>query len=75
MKSARTIVVGLGNPILGDDGVGWRVAQAVQALAPEADVECQALGGLSLMERLVGYQRAIIVDLSLIHISEPTRPY
>jgi Ni,Fe-hydrogenase maturation factor len=26
----RTLVVGLGNPILGDDGVGWRVAEAVR---------------------------------------------
>jgi hydrogenase maturation protease len=58
----RTIVVGLGNPILGDDGVGWRVAEAVGALHPEVEVECLALGGLSLMERLVGYQRAIVID-------------
>jgi len=78
----RTLVVGLGNPILGDDGVGWRVAEEVKRLiadgewqmangdAPSAishqpsaiEVDCFALGGLSLMERLVGYDRAIIVD-------------
>ena len=29
---------------------------------PAIEVECLALGGLSLMERLVGYQRAIIID-------------
>jgi Ni,Fe-hydrogenase maturation factor len=23
----KTLVVGLGNPILGDDGMGWRVAE------------------------------------------------
>lgn len=70
MRTPRTIVVGLGNPILGDDGVGWRVAEELQALncqalgrAPlSADVECLALGGLSLMESLEGYDRAIIVD-------------
>lgn len=70
MHTLRTIVVGLGNPILGDDGVGWRVAEELQALncqalgrAPlPADVECLALGGLSLMESLEGYDRAIIVD-------------
>jgi len=28
----------------------------------EIEVDCLALGGLSLMERLVGYDRAIIVD-------------
>lgn len=58
----KTLVVGLGNPILGDDGVGWRVAEEVRRLRPSLEVDCLALGGLSLMERLVGYDRAIIVD-------------
>ncbi len=26
-RLAPTIIVGLGNPILGDDGIGWLVAQ------------------------------------------------
>ena len=60
----KTLVLGLGNPLLGDDGVGWRVAEAVEehARPPAVDVDCQAGGGLSLMERLVGYDRAIVVD-------------
>ena len=58
----KTLVIGLGYPILGDDGIGWRVAEAVKALQPPAEVDCQALGGLSLMERLIGYERAIIID-------------
>ena len=67
-----TIVVGLGNPILGDDGVGWRVLDALEqrlkldplisaTIGPIA-TERLAVGGLSLMERLIGYRRAIIVD-------------
>jgi hydrogenase maturation protease len=57
-------VVGLGNPILGDDGVGWRVAEAVKARLddPAVDVLCLSLGGLALMEHLAGYRRVIIVD-------------
>lgn len=61
----KTLVVGLGNPILGDDGVGWVVAEQVRKhLPPEvpADVDCLSLGGISLMERLIGYERAILVD-------------
>lgn len=65
----RTLVLGLGNPLLGDDGVGWRVAEAVQqqstaAAASAANVEFDwhAGGGLALMERLVGYDRAILID-------------
>jgi hydrogenase maturation protease len=56
------LVVGLGNPILGDDGVGWQVAEQVRKQRPDIEVECLALGGLSLMERLIGYERVIIID-------------
>jgi hydrogenase maturation protease len=62
MNLSKTLVVGLGNPILGDDGVGWRVAEAVQTAVPHTKVEFLALGGLSLMERLIGYERVIIID-------------
>ena len=70
----KTIVIGLGNPILGDDGVGWRVAEEVRRRltsppvplllgeGSRVDVDCLSLGGLSLMEHLIGYQRAILVD-------------
>lgn len=61
----KTIVVGLGNPILGDDGVGWRVAEQIKNHLPvntPVDVECLSLGGIGLMEHLIGYDRAIVVD-------------
>ena len=61
-RTPHTLVVGLGNPILGDDGIGWRVADAVRVREPNVEIDCLALGGLSLMERLVGYERVIIVD-------------
>lgn len=67
--SEATLIIGLGNPILGDDGVGWRVAETVASCLqadgagrPPAEIDYLSLGGLSLMERLVGYRRAIIVD-------------
>ncbi len=62
--SATTLVVGLGNPILGDDGVGWRVAERVLGRLDDPDVAvlCLSLGGLALMEHLVGYRRVMIVD-------------
>jgi hydrogenase maturation protease len=68
----RTVVVGLGNPILGDDGVGWRVADEVEerlraaAAAglelPPVAVERLAVGGLRLMEFLTGFGAAVLVD-------------
>jgi hydrogenase maturation protease len=63
---ASTLILGLGNPILGDDGVGWRVAEAVQLLVqgrqPPIEVDFASLGGLSLMERVLGYQHVILID-------------
>jgi hydrogenase maturation protease len=70
-----TLVVGLGNPILGDDGVGWRVADEVErrlladpglgrSVGP-VEVDRLAVGGLSLMERLVGYERVVLIDAAL----------
>ena len=61
----KTLVLGLGNPILGDDGVGWKVADLVkEQLTPDlpVDVDFLSLGGIRLMEHLIGYQRAILID-------------
>lgn len=61
----KTLVIGLGNPILTDDGVGILSARMVEeALSPDSgiDVVELAVGGLSLMEAMVGYQRVILID-------------
>jgi hydrogenase maturation protease len=67
----RILVLGLGNPILGDDGVGWQVAEEIKNILDRSEislagriveVDCLALGGLSLMERMEGYDRAILID-------------
>jgi hydrogenase maturation protease len=67
----KTLVIGLGNPILGDDGIGWHVVDEVRRRLENGDCKCHSqeieidkvsLGGISLMERLVGADRAILVD-------------
>jgi len=61
----RTIVVGLGNPILSDDSVGIKVAELVKQRVPgNQDIEVTEAyaGGLRLMEVIAGYDQAIIVD-------------
>ncbi len=106
----KLLVVGLGNPILGDDGAGWHVARAVSWLLQDktnlkssgwseafplqtdfdhltgidwpsgwvyhtaenrlVEVDCLSVGGLGLMERMLGYHSAILID-ALIN---PTLP-
>ncbi len=64
----KTIVIGLGNPILTDDGVGVKVAyeveKALSLQSPVSDLHITeaSAGGLRLMEMMIGYDRAIIVD-------------
>jgi hydrogenase maturation protease len=73
------LIAGLGNPILGDDGVGWRVAEEVSIQTgiplgdaplphltcenlPPVTIECFALAGFSLMERLTGFDKVVLID-------------
>ncbi len=62
----RTLVLGMGNPILGDDAIGIVVAGRLKptlATLPGVDVleEC-CVGGLNLLELLEGYDRLIALD-------------
>lgn len=70
-QHGRVLVIGLGNPILGDDGVGWRVAEEIrrhcaslsEVYPPQGcEIDCLSVGGLSLMERMVGYDQVILID-------------
>ena len=61
----KTLVLGLGNPVISDDSVGLRVAEALKPLLadrPDIEVSEDFWGGLRLMERLIGYDRAVIID-------------
>lgn len=60
----RTIVVGVGNPILGDDGVGVHVVNELKKYVDSKDIKIEeaATGGLNLLDTIVGFERAIIVD-------------
>lgn len=60
----KTLVLGLGNPVLTDDGVGFAVVEEVRKRIPAADVTVSqaSVGGLSLLELVVGYDRVVIVD-------------
>lgn len=71
----RTVVIGVGNPILSDDSVGIRVSRQVDAslrraggrdvaAGAEDGIEVTELyaGGLRLMEALSGFDRAFLID-------------
>ena len=56
--------MGIGNPILSDDGVGVRVVESLknEFSDPNVDFRCESISGLDLVEIVRGYDRLIIVD-------------
>jgi hydrogenase maturation protease len=61
----KTLVIGLGNPILSDDGIGVRIAEEVLNHLPvdtQIDVTEVSVGGLTLMETMISYDMVILID-------------
>jgi hydrogenase maturation protease len=63
-RHGRTLVLGLGNTILSDDGAGCYVAMSLKDRleAPEVDVMEASIAGLDFLDLLTGYDKAIIID-------------
>src|SRR5512143_98977 len=61
----KTLIIGLGNTILRDDGVGIRAVRALQGrIDDRQDIEFVELsiGGMRLMEEMAGYDRVLLID-------------
>ena len=60
----KTLVLGLGNPILCDDGVGIHVVRELRGRVNgrQVGVVETGLAGLRLLDLLTGYDKAIIID-------------
>ncbi|MFH1540078.1 MAG: hydrogenase maturation protease [bacterium] len=61
----KTIVLGMGNTILSDDGVGIHVARELKKMLngkPDVEVSETHLAGLNLVSILEGHDRAIVID-------------
>ena len=60
----KTLVLALGNPFLSDDSVGLHVARALDGRFNQQEITVMetSLAGLSLLDLLIGYDRAIIID-------------
>lgn len=59
----KVLVLGVGNPILSDDGVGIYVARELKKRElPGVDVEELAASGLELLDAVRGYDKVVIID-------------
>lgn len=61
----KTLILGIGNTALTDDGVGCKVAQRLEKrLRGRSNITVKEteLSGLSLLDEIIGYERLIIID-------------
>ena len=66
-KKDRTVLIGIGNPILSDDGAGIYTARAIKEFLKDSnrwkvDVVESSVAGLELIDLVEGYGRAILID-------------
>ena len=65
MASQKTLVLGLGNTILGDDGIGIRVVREIRktwAGHPQIELVEASLAGMVLLDVITGFDKVIVVD-------------
>ena len=69
----KTLVLGIGNTILGDDGVGIYAAQELAARLDDETITVKDVGvdGLNLLEHILDYDRLVVIDAI---ITEGGRP-
>jgi hydrogenase maturation protease len=61
----RTLILGLGNPILSDDAAGLQAAHQLYELLEGKDIDLveAAVAGMQTVQLLSGYDRAVVIDV------------
>ena len=61
-KNSRTAIIGIGNPVMADDGIGPRLISELQGSEPGADLIDMGTGGMQLVHVLARYDSVLIID-------------
>lgn len=61
-KRAKTLILGIGNPILSDDAVGIRIAQSIKKEKAGLEVIESTEAGMAILEHIDGYDKLVIID-------------
>jgi hydrogenase maturation protease len=62
--SAKIRIIGVGNPLMGDDGIGIAAAErlAARQLPPGVEVIDGGTGGLTLLDLMAGAETVLLID-------------
>jgi hydrogenase maturation protease len=70
----KQLVLGIGNTLLGDDGVGISVVRKMRAECnqeDQIDVAETNVGGIALLDLITGYEKVVIVDAIITKRERP----
>ena len=71
----NTLILGIGNPILTDDGVGIKIAQKIKEENPELEVIETSEAGIALLDLIAGYDKLVIIDSIKTGQEKPGKVY
>ena len=58
----KTLVLGIGNPIVTDDSVGLKVARLIKERRPELDVVEACAGAMGIFDYVIDQDKVILID-------------
>jgi hydrogenase maturation protease len=58
----RVAIIGIGNPMMADDGIGPRLIAELEGSVPGVDLIDMGTGGMQLVHVLAGYDAVLIID-------------
>ena len=67
----KTLVLGLGNTILSDDGVGIHIAFEIKKKCKNIDVLEASAAGFRVIDEIIGYEKLILIDSIKTGKAEP----
>ena len=61
--NGKTLVLGIGSPVVTDDAIGFRIIESLRTMALEnVDLEEACVSGLDLIEIMLDYDMVIVAD-------------
>ena len=66
-------VLGVGNELAADDGVGVHIVRSLRSLIPDTHVSCleSQRGGMDILEQLEGFEQAFVIDAACSRLNPP----
>ena len=72
MRTNKVLLLGIGNPLLADDGLGIIAARDISKRElPGVDLEEATASGIEVMEMMLDYEKVVVVDAIMWPDHEP----